>query len=81
LAGGTGWDGGSRDETQPDRTRPISTIAGTRIKFLRSVSVDLRAKDSGVDPDLKQKIDLLSLTVMTVAFRRALPSPWRFPSG
>jgi hypothetical protein len=39
LAGGTGWDGGSLDETQPDRTMPISTIAGTRIKFLRSVSV------------------------------------------
>ena len=60
LAGGTGWDGGSLDETQADRTMPISTIAGTRIEFLRSLSVGLRAKDSGVDPDLKQKIDLLS---------------------
>src|SRR5215207_9576325 len=56
LAGGTGWDGGSLDETQPDRTMPISRLAGTRIKFLRSVSVRLRAKDSGVDPDLKQKM-------------------------
>jgi hypothetical protein len=53
----------------------ISTIAGTRIKFLRSVSVGLRAKNSGVAPDLKQKIDLLSLTLMTVACPRALPSP------
>jgi hypothetical protein len=44
LAGGTGWDGGSRDETQPDRTMPISTIVGTRIKFLRSVRAGLRAK-------------------------------------
>jgi hypothetical protein len=26
-----------------------------------------------VDPDLKQKIDLLSLTLMTVACPRALP--------
>jgi hypothetical protein len=59
---------------------PISTIAGIRIKFLRSVSVGLRAKDSEVDRDLKQKIDLLSLTVMTVACPRALPSPWRFTS-
>ena len=66
LAGGTGGDGGSLDETQPDTTRPISTIAGTRIKFLRSVSIGLRTNDSGVDPDLKQKIDLRSLTLMTV---------------
>jgi hypothetical protein len=29
---------------------PINTIAGTRIKFLRTVSIGLRAKDSGVDP-------------------------------
>ena len=56
LAGGTGWDGGSLDETQPDRTRPISTIAGTRIEFLHSVSIGLHAKDSGADPDLKQKM-------------------------
>src|SRR6187200_1053897 len=66
LAGGTGCDGGSLDETQPERTMPISTIAGTRIKFLRSVSIGLRTNDSGVDHDLKQKIDLRSLTLMTV---------------
>jgi hypothetical protein len=60
---------------------PINTIAGTRIKFLRTVSIGLRAKDSGVDPDLKQKIDLPSATLMTVACPRALPSPWRFPFG
>jgi hypothetical protein len=35
---------------------PVSTIAGTRIKFLRSLSIGLRAKDSGADPDLKQKM-------------------------
>src|SRR6185436_5852938 len=80
LAGGMGGDGGSLDETQPDTTRPISTIAGTRIKFLRSVGVGLRAKDRGVGPDLKQKINLLSLALMTVACPRALSSPWRFPS-
>ena len=45
---------------------PISTIAGTRIEFLRSLSIGLRTNDSGVDPDLKQKIDLRSLTLMTV---------------
>jgi hypothetical protein len=49
-------DGASLDETQPDRTRPISTMVGTRIAFLRSVSVGLCAKDSGEDPDLKQKM-------------------------
>jgi hypothetical protein len=61
LAGGTGWDGGSLDETQPDRTRPISTIAGTRIKFLRTVSIGLRAKDSSVDPDLNGETHTFSL--------------------
>src|SRR6478736_7107858 len=71
LAGGTGWDGGSLDETQPERTMPISTIAGTRIKFLRSVSIGLRTNDSGVDHDLKQKIDPLSLMMDTHTSLRA----------
>jgi hypothetical protein len=89
LAGGTGWDGGSRDETQPDRTMPISTIVGTRIKFLRSVSIGLRAKDSGVDPDLKQKMTCYHFAVtafhlaacdaitLAISFRmtRAVPTP------
>ena len=35
---------------------PISRIAGTRIEFLRSLSIGLRTNDSGVDPDLKQKM-------------------------
>jgi hypothetical protein len=89
LAGGTSWDGGSLDETQPDRTMPISTIVGTRIKFLRSVSIGLRAKDSGLDPDLKQKMTCYHFAVtafhlaacdaitLAISFRmtRAVPTP------
>jgi hypothetical protein len=50
---------------------PISTIVGTRIKFLRSVSIGLRTNDSGVDPDLKQKIDPLPLMMDTHTSLRA----------